>query len=134
MRFIAEDAGSGSIVEAGVDDFRVWGRSVTPVGGGTGTPGLPSASFALLPNVPNPFNPKTEFRFDLSSSGPARLAVYSLEGRLVTTLLRETMTAGRHAVPWDGRDDNGREVSSGVYLLKLEAGRDQATRKIVLAK
>jgi len=129
MRFIAEDAGSGSIVEAGVDDFRVWGRSVTPVAGGTG-----GSRFALLPNSPNPFNPQTEIRFDLAQEGRAQLSIYTADGRRVRTLVKGALPAGRHAVAWDGRDERGNSVASGVYLMRLESGKETAARKIVLAK
>lgn len=129
MRFIAEDAGSGSVVEAGVDDFRVWGASVTPVAGGTS-----SSRFALLPNSPNPFNPHTAISFDLARDGQAQLSIFSLEGRRVRTLVKSALPAGRHSVAWDGRDERGNSVASGVYLMRLESGKETAARKIVLAK
>ena len=102
---------------------------ITPVGD---TPS--SARFALLPNVPNPFNPRTELRFDLAHEGLAKLSIYSLEGRLVRTLVNGSLEAGRHSVPWDGRDNSGGSVASGVYVMRLEAGKETAARKIVLAK
>jgi flagellar hook assembly protein FlgD len=73
-------------------------------------------------------------RFDLAQEGRAKLSIYSLEGRLVRTLVNGTMSAGRHALAWDGRDNNGNSVASGVYLMRLDAFNESASRKIVLAK
>ncbi len=88
----------------------------------------------LNPNVPNPFNPLTKISFDLSQSGSVRLGVYDVRGSLVRHLVSENLTAGSHTVPWDGTDDGGRSVSSGVYLYRLESPSGVQERKMVLVR
>lgn len=79
---------------------------------------VPSAMH-LEPNAPNPFNPRTTIRFGLPQPGAARLAVFDLAGRLIRTLVDESLPPGRHEVVWDGRDAAGRDVASGSYLARL---------------
>lgn len=86
-------------------------------------------TFELLPNFPNPFNNSTEIRYALSSPAHVRLAIYNLQGELVTTLLDAPASAGTHALTWSAGD-----MASGVYLCRLEAGTFSATQKLVLLK
>ncbi|MBE0565598.1 MAG: VCBS repeat-containing protein [Krumholzibacteria bacterium] len=90
--------------------------------------------FALHPNYPNPFNPSTTLRFDLPQAGKVELTIYDTAGRRVRTLVRETLAAGRQEVVWRGRDDGGRQVASGVYFYRLEAGTFGETKKMILLK
>jgi hypothetical protein len=102
-----------------------------------GTPdaaGEVPASFALKGNFPNPFNPKTTIRFALAANEHVHLSVYDLGGRLVKTLVDEPMTADNHEVVWDGKDNGGARVASGVYFYKLVAGDFNATEKMVMLK
>jgi hypothetical protein len=92
------------------------------------------ASFALKGNFPNPFNPKTTIRFALAADEYVHLNVYDLGGRLVKTLIDEPMKADNHEVVWDGKDNDGARVASGVYFYKLVAGDFNATEKMVMLK
>ena len=83
---------------------------------------------------PNPFNPRTTIRFELARAGAARLAVYDVCGRRVRTLLDGSLAAGSHEAEWDGRDDSGREVGSGVYLARLESGGVAAVARMGLVR
>lgn len=85
-------------------------------------------------NEPNPFNPATRIEFAIPVAAHTRLRVYDLQGSLVRTLLEEFIGAGAHSVVWDGRDERGRRVSSGVYLYELQAGDQSVTRKMTLVK
>lgn len=90
------------------------------------------AHFALRQNYPNPFNGTTAIRFDLPTPHKVRLAVYNLAGQKVVELVRGTRGAGSYALAWDGRDQNGRLLASGVYLYRLEAGDQVRVRKLLL--
>lgn len=102
----------------------------TPEDGLTAVPTV----YRLYPNAPNPFNPTTAIRFDLPQPGRAVLRVFDLRGRLIRVLLDTGLPAGRHTVTWDGRDRNGIAVSSGVYMLLMEAGHFTARRKMTTLK
>jgi hypothetical protein len=86
----------------------------------------------LFQNQPNPFSPETRIEFDLPHSGHVELKVYAVSGRLVRTLVEGRRAAGTHSVRWDGRDDAGRKVSSGVYFCNLSADGISESRKMIL--
>lgn len=90
--------------------------------------------FALAPNYPNPFNPVTRIDFALPVSGPVRLRIHDLHGKVVRTLVDEQMPLGFHFVDWRGDDDQGRRVASGVYFYRMEAAGFNQTRKLMLVK
>ena len=96
-------------------------------------PGLPT-SFALYQNFPNPFNPETEIRFDLPQSGPVELRIYNTLGQLTRTLVNESQTAGSHLITWDGRNDIGESVATGVYIYQLTSGSFSAAKKMVFVR
>ncbi len=101
------------------------------------TTGVSEAVPSALPaigNSPNPFNPSTTIRFTLPQFGKAELAIYSITGQRVRTLVSGALSEGAHSVAWDGRDDSGKAVSSGVYLSRLSAGKHAATGKMVLLR
>ncbi len=88
----------------------------------------------LEPCYPNPFNPLTSIRFELSDADDARLSIYDLRGRLITTLVNEAVAAGHHSITWDGRDTHGRDIPSGTYIVRLEAGAEMEARKVMLVR
>lgn len=98
-------------------------------------PDAPAPAATTLTAIrPNPFNARTTIAYDLAEAGPIRLAVYSARGELVRVLLAGEAAAGSHAAAWDGRDDAGRRVASGVYYVRLKAGPTQTTRKLSLVQ
>ncbi len=94
---------------------------------------LPTA-YRFAGNYPNPFNPKTSISFDLPESQFVKLTIFGADGRRVTTLLDEQVAAGRHEAVWEGRDDEGRQVASGIYFARIQAGPLAETRKMLLMK
>lgn len=98
------------------------------------TVSLPELALALHQNHPNPFNPQTTIAYDLPSASRVRLLVMDVSGKLVRTLVDETQSSGSRSVIWNGRDDSGNAVSSGVYFYVLDAGKERLTRKLVLLK
>jgi hypothetical protein len=90
--------------------------------------------FALTGNYPNPFNPSTTISFTLPSPGAVNLAIYDIAGRKVRDLASGSLPAGFHSVTWDGRDTNGKSVSSGVYISRLTQGERTVSRRMTLMK
>jgi hypothetical protein len=116
-----------------VDDLA--NARVVDAGGGGDTP-VPG-SFRLHQNYPNPFNPETSIRFDVPSGAGAtrtRLAIYSVSGELVRVLVDEIRPPGFYEARWDGTNQHGAPVPSGVYFYSLEAGGYRTSRRMVLLK
>ncbi len=90
--------------------------------------------FALNPVYPNPFNPTTHINFTLPEANDIRLVVFNSLGQKVRTLINGRVEAGSHNAYWDGMSDNGRQVSSGVYFLRLVSGNQRQIQKMVLTK
>jgi hypothetical protein len=91
--------------------------------------------FRLHPPAPNPFNPQTTLSYDLPVEGHASLQVFDISGRLIRTLVPATAhQPGRHYQRWDGRDQAGRPVASGVYFCRLEAGHQRQVGRLVLVR
>jgi hypothetical protein len=92
------------------------------------------ASFALNQNYPNPFNPRTEIIFALPVKSDVDLTVYDLLGRQVRKLMSGEFEAGYHSVAWNGDDNSGKSVSSGIYFYKIETDDFSMTRKMIMLK
>jgi hypothetical protein len=90
--------------------------------------------FYLGKNRPNPFNPETEIEFGLPRESTVRARVFDVSGRLVKDLINATFPAGVQVLHWNGRDDRGRQVGSGVYYLDLRADSFSARRRMVLLR
>jgi len=141
-------------IRTGTAATDVWGYGITQVSGAPdwkpiwplpemeeiptrveqkGTPSLPS-EFALYQNYPNPFNPETTIRFALSNQGHVKLVVYNMLGQPVKTLIDKNVAAGFHTAIWNGTDNAGRKLSSGIYYCRLQTDKQTATRKMLLLK
>ena len=92
------------------------------------------AAFALQQNYPNPFNGGTVIDLTLPAAGDVELAVYNMAGQKVATLIDGPRSEGAYTVQWDGRDDGGRALASGMYMYRLRAGDWVEARKLLLLR
>lgn len=104
-----------------------------PDGVGLVFDGLPRAGLQVQA-IPNPFNPRTTVAFSLPRRGQVRIKVFDLNGRHLRLLADSEFPAGDHAVNWNGRDDAGRALASGSYLVHLQSGSESSTRKVMLIR
>lgn len=88
----------------------------------------------VLTNYPNPFNPYTNIDFSISKDTQAELVIYNIRGQLVKTLHSGSIEAGEHRVIWNGKDDNDRDVGSGVYFYRLKTDEYDQVNKMLLVK
>ncbi len=88
----------------------------------------------LQPAAPNPFNPQTVLEFSIPAAGDVDLVIYDVSGRLVHHLVQGMQTAGTHSVTWQGVDDQGRRLASGVYFARFVAAGISQTQRLVLVK
>jgi hypothetical protein len=94
---------------------------------------MPSAT-ALLDNYPNPFNPTTTFRYILSEDTHVSLTVYDMLGRLIATVVDNNQAAGDHSAVWDGSNESGQKLASGIYFYRLAAGKFAEMKRMLLVK
>jgi hypothetical protein len=92
------------------------------------------AKFELADNYPNPFNPETTIEYSIAKNDNVILNVYDINGQLVRTLVNRTMNIGSHKASFNGRDDAGLPLSSGVYFYQLQSGGQSVTKKMILIK
>jgi hypothetical protein len=92
------------------------------------------AEFTLFQNYPNPFNQTTKIEFTLAKSGFVNLSIYDLLGRKVRTLASEYLPSGYKSVLWDGKNDSGEDVSSGIYFYQISVENFSETKKLVSLK
>ena len=90
--------------------------------------------FQLHSNFPNPFNPTTSIKYDLPKDATVSLMIYDITGREIRHLVNETQNAGFKAIMWDGTNNYGHQVGTGMYLYQIKAGSFVQTRKMLLMK
>jgi flagellar hook assembly protein FlgD len=91
-------------------------------------------TFSLSQNYPNPFNPMTTIDYSLPEQSQVTLEVFNVLGQRVKTLADMVQPAGRHRIVWDGKDDQGKDVASGIYFYRLEAGEFTDSKRMVILK
>ena len=83
---------------------------------------------------PNPFNPSTTLSFSLKEAGDVDLDIYNQKGQKVRSLVNGMMNSGEHQIVWNGTDDSGRQVASGLYFFRMKSGTYSSTRKMIMMK
>ncbi|MFH1374079.1 MAG: FlgD immunoglobulin-like domain containing protein, partial [bacterium] len=91
-------------------------------------------SFHLSQNYPNPFNPVTTIDYSLSERSHVEIAIFNLLGQKVRTVVDQSKQAGQYQTEWDGRDESGQPVASGVYFSSMKTGNSVTSRKMLLLK
>lgn len=117
-----------SLMEAAFNDGAIEGNGL-----GLTLQAAPPA-FALHPNTPNPFNPETTIRFALPQTADVELVIYDALGQKVRTLVAAQLSAGVHALRWNGRNEAGIQVGNGVYFYRLQAGAFSQVKRMLLLK
>jgi probable HAF family extracellular repeat protein len=124
-------------VRSGISEPGVYALFTTSVSTGSiddpGPKTLPKR-FELSQNYPNPFNPTTTIAFEVPAKGQVELSVFNILGQRVTTLVNQTLSAGRHTVEWNSTDSEGKAVASGVYFYRIKSGETTITKKMLLVK
>ncbi|OQY27123.1 MAG: hypothetical protein B6244_11610 [Candidatus Cloacimonetes bacterium 4572_55] len=124
----------------GVGDFipmypTFWGPNISDVTSLEDNAFTTSFALVLQQNYPNPFNPLTTIRYQLPATSHAELVLYNVAGQKIRTLFKHEQTAGDYSVVWDGKDDNGSVVGTGVYFYRLQTDTGQSiTRRMTLLK
>lgn len=118
-----------------LDDFPLADIQSISFGDGTSAPeSVIPLPFILSQNHPNPFNPDTTISFALQSTGNVVLEIYNLKGQKVKTLVNGTLASGDHKYEWNGSDEKGDRVSSGIYLYRLNVQDRTESKKMMLLK
>ncbi|MDP2172535.1 MAG: S8 family serine peptidase [Candidatus Cloacimonadaceae bacterium] len=94
----------------------------------------PAITTELKANYPNPFNPNTTIAFNLDKSAPVMIEIFNQKGQKIKTLVNSDFPTGNHSIAWNGKDDNGNGVSSGIYYYRMKSGKFSSTRKMVMMK
>jgi hypothetical protein len=118
----------------GYKDMAAHGVSIASAGGPSRTPSRSSRITALYENRPNPFNPHTTIRYAIGTDARVRLTVYNVAGRLVRQLVDQRQGPGEYSVVWDGRDNAGHSVATGLYFSRLQTREVTETRRLVLMR
>jgi hypothetical protein len=134
LYFDMVDQKGGSICQKKAEDRAI----AIPIKDGGSTeavePEAKTSTFQLERNYPNPFNPETVLKFNLPEASKVDLKVYNILGQVVRTLVDEELPAGPHSVVWDGRNDQGSDVASGVYFYRIQAGSFESTMRMTLLR
>jgi hypothetical protein len=126
ISLVATDLTTSGVVEAAIDDIRIF-EDTSDISDTDRTQTGPQIVLALQPGQPNPFRDGTTLRFQVPASEDVELDVFDVQGRRVRELVSSRLDAGSHTVHWDGRDDRGNPLASGLYFYRLAQGGEFVT-------
>jgi hypothetical protein len=129
---VGQSQGTSYLETGGFWSWETWGPAVGVEE--VVVPELLPETFRLSQNYPNPFNPRTHIVYQLPRAEQVTLVVYNVMGQAVRRLVDEVQGAGEHEVVWQGQDEAGRPVASGIYFYQLTAGEFVETKKTLLLK
>ena len=112
----------------------IWESLIPPMVGNISSGNNMPHSYKLYQNYPNPFNPQTIIRFDVASKTGITLKVFNILGQEIRTLINSEVTPGEKSVVWDGKNNAGTVVNSGIYIYELRAGDFRESKKLVFMK
>lgn len=124
---------SGSEMRQPIGSLTWFNQTVTPTSVEYDGSVIP-VEFELFANYPNPFNPETTIKYALPAKSPVFLSIFTMLGQRVATLVNEPQEPGTYSVRWNGVDEQGGKVSSGMYLYQLTTRGTSLTRKMILLK
>jgi hypothetical protein len=128
---VGQSEGTNYIETGGFWAWGAWGEVVAVE---EQVPERMPGTYGLYQNYPNPFNPETHIRYRLAQAQHLTLTIYNVMGQEVCRLVNQEQAAGEHVVTWNGLDDVGRPVSSGIYFYQLVCGEFHQVRKMLLLK
>ena len=122
-------------VDEDFTDGDVYGAFISPSTGiDESNPHPAPATFELIGNYPNPFNASTSIKYTLPTSAQVEIAIYDIQGQLVRTLSKGEKSSGTHIAIWDGKDNIGKQLPSGIYFYKLSIGGESKIKRMVLMR
>ena len=123
-------AGVSAVYDEGESDIVEFPFTYT----GVGADDIVNITTALKCNYPNPFNPTTNIAFSLKDASNVTMEIFNIKGQKVKTLINDRLEAGSHRIIWDGKDEDNKSVSSGIYFYKMKASKFVSTKKMILMK
>ncbi len=114
------------IYESGID--------ANSSGNNSDTAGKNTKDKLNVQNFPNPFNPETTIKYEIHSGEQVNVQIFDVQGKLIRSLLNDYQSTGTHTIRWDGLNENGNQVPSGVYFLRITAGSETVSKRIVMTK
>jgi len=124
----------GSTTSIPIQDIQKLTFSTMPTGIGNERFATVIKKFALLQNYPNPFNPSTTIEYQLPKTGNVEIKIFSVNGQLVKTLESTHQSSGTHTVVWDGKNNSGKSVASGLYVYQVAFENSVLAKKMLFIK